>query len=112
MLKDMNRNDIYGYGNLQILKELGKWIQRKRLNLNMQQSELAEKCGLSLSTVHGLENGRNTTLETFIAVLRELRGFDTLYLLFLSPEPIAPDILMKLTKNQRLRARKIKNSKP
>lgn len=103
----MNRNDIYGYSNRQILIELGKWIQRKRLNLNMQQSELAERCGLSLSTIHGLENGRNTTFETFIAVLRELREFDTLYLSFLNPEPIAPDVMLKLTKNQRLRARKL-----
>jgi len=104
----MNRNDIYSYGNRQILIELGKSLQRKRLNLNMQQSELAERCGLSLSTIHGLETGRNTTLDTFIAVLRELREFDTLYLSFLSPEPIAPDVMLKLTKNQRLRVRKLK----
>ena len=104
----MNRNDIYGYSNRQILIELGKYIQRKRLNMNMQQSELAERCGISLSTIHGLENGRNATLETFIAVLRELREFDTLYLSFLNPEPIAPDVMLKLTKNQRLRVRKLK----
>jgi len=104
----MNRNEIYGYSNRQILIELGKWLQRKRLNLNMQQSELAERCGLSLSTIHGFENGRNTTLDTFIAVLRELREFDTLYLSFLNPEPIAPDIILKLTKNQRLRVKKLK----
>jgi len=104
----MNRNDIYGYSNRQILIGLGKYIQRKRLNLNMQQSELAERCGISLSTIHGIENGRNATLDTFIAVLRELREFDTLYLSFLNPEPIAPDVMLKITKNQRLRARKLK----
>jgi len=104
----MNRNDIYGYSNRQILIELGKSIQRKRLNLNLQQSELAERCGLSLSTIHGFESGRNTTLDTFIAILRELREFDTLYLSFLNPEPIAPDVILKITKNQRLRARKLK----
>jgi len=108
----INRNEIYGYGNRQILIELGKWLQHKRLNLNMQQIELAERCGLSLSTVHGLENGRNTTLDTFIAVLRELREFDTLYLSFLNPEPIAPDVMLKLTKNQRLRVRKLKTGQP
>ena len=107
----LNRNDIYGYNNQQILVELGKCLQRKRLNMNMQQAELAEKCGVSLSTVHGLENGRNATLDTFIAVLRELREFDTLYVSFLKPEPIAPDVLLKLTKNQRLRVRKRKTEK-
>jgi len=105
----LNRTTIYGYGNRQILTELGKCIQRKRLNLGLQQSELAERCGISLSTVHGLENGRNATLETFIAVLRELREFDALYLSFLKPEPIAPDILLKITKNQRLRIKKTKD---
>jgi len=88
--------------------ELGKCLQRKRLNLNLQQSELAERCGISLSTIHGLENGRNVTLDTFIGVLRELREFDALYVSFLKPEPIAPDVLLKLTKNQRLRSRKRK----
>jgi transcriptional regulator with XRE-family HTH domain len=104
----LNRNDLYGYSNRQILTELGKCIQRKRLNLNMKQSELAERCGIGLSTMNSLEKGRNTSLDTFIAVLRELREFDALYLSFLKEEPIAPDVLLKLTKNQRLRARKPK----
>jgi len=85
---------------------LGKYIRHKRLNLGLQQSELAERCGISLSTVHAIENGHNATLDTFIAVLRELREFDALYLTFLKPEPIAPDIMMKITKNQRLRVKK------
>ena len=104
----LNRNGIYGYSNGQIRMELGKSIQRKRLNLNLQQRDLAERCGISLSTIHGLENGRNVTLDTFVAVLRELREFDALYVSFLHPEPIAPDVMLKLTKNQRLRARKLK----
>ena len=104
----INRNTIYGYSNRQILAALGKSIQRKRLNLGLQQSELAERSGVSLSTVHGLENGRNATLDTFIAVLRELREFDALYVSFLKPEPIATDILLKITKNQRLRIKKSK----
>jgi len=104
----LNRNEIYGYSNLQIRMELGKCMQRKRLNLNLQQSDLAERCGISLSTIHGLENGRNVSLDTFIVVLRELREFDALYVSFLRPDPIAPEIMLKLTKNQRLRARKPK----
>jgi transcriptional regulator with XRE-family HTH domain len=108
----LNRNDLYGYSNRQILTELGKSIQCKRLNLNIKQSELAERCGISLSTINGLEKGRNTSLDTFIAVLRELREFDALYLSFLKEEPIAPDVMLKLTKNQRLRARKSKIGQP
>ena len=104
----LNRNDLYGYSNRKILAELGKCIQRKRLNLNLKQSELAERCGIGLSTMNGLERGRNTSLDTFIAVLRELREFEALYIAFLKDEPIAPDVMLKLTKNQRLRARKPK----
>ena len=78
----------------------------------MKQSELAERCGIGLSTVNGLEKGRNSSLDTFIAVLRELREFDALYLSFLKEEPIAPDVIMRLTKNQRLRARKPKTEQP
>ena len=105
----INRINIYKYNNQQILVELGKCLKRKRLNLNLQQSELAERCGISHSTIHGLENGRNVSLSTFMAVLRELREFDALYVSFLKPEPVAPDVLLKLTKNQRLRSRKLKN---
>ena len=104
----LNRIDLYGYSNRQILVELGKCLRRKRLNLNMKQSELAERCGIGLSTINGLERGRNTSLDTFIAVLRELREIDALYQSFLKEEPIAPDVMLKLTKNQRLRARKPK----
>ena len=57
----LNRNDLYGYSNQQILAELGKCIRRKRLNLNMKQDELAERCGIGLSTMNGLERGRNTS---------------------------------------------------
>ena len=102
----VNRNDLYGYSNRQILVELGAYIRRKRLNLNMKQIELAERCGIGISTINSLERGKNTSLDTFIAVLRELHEFDALYLSFLKDEPIAPDVLLKLTKNQRLRARK------
>ena len=108
----LSRNELYAYSNRQILTELGLCIRRKRLNLNMKQSELAERCGIGLSTVNGLEKGRNSSLDTFIAVLRELREFDALYLSFLKEEPIAPDVIMRLTKNQRLRARKPKTEQP
>ena len=104
----INRTELYGYSNQQLLAELGKSLQRKRLNLNMKQSDLAERCGIGLSTINGFEKGRNTSLETFIAILRELREFETLYLSFLKETPIAPDVILKLTKNQRLRARKPK----
>ena len=108
----ISRNDLYGYSNRQIMAELGKSICRKRLNLNLKQSELAQRTGIGLSTVNGLERGRNTSLDTFIAVLRELRELDTLYLSFLKDEPFAPDVVLKLTKNQRLRARKPKTKQP
>ena len=108
----LDRNDLYGYSNRQILAELGKCVQRKRLNLNIKQSELAERCGIGLSTVNGFERGRNISLNTFIAILRELRELDALYLSFLKEEPIAPDVMLKLTKNQRLRARKPKAGQP
>jgi transcriptional regulator with XRE-family HTH domain len=104
----LNRVNIYKYNNQQLLAELGQCLRRKRLNMNMQQSELAERCGVSLSTIHGLESGRNVSLDTFLAVLRELREFDAFYVSFLKPEPIAPDVLLKLTQNQRLRAGRLK----
>ena len=108
----MDRVNLYKYNNRQILVELGNCLKRKRLNMNMQQSELAERCGVNISTIHGIENGNNTSLTTFLAILRELKEFVPFYNAFLTPDPISPDILAKLTMNQRLRAKKPKNKQP
>jgi len=104
----LNRSNIYGLNDKQILSELGKSLQRKRINSFMTQKELAEKIGVNPYTVTGMEKGRNVSLETFIRILRETGSLELLYTLFLQPEPIAPSVLFKLEKKKKIRVRKSK----
>ncbi len=64
--------------NSQVETELGKRFKSCRLNRNLSQAELAERCGLSRRTITALEHGEGTTLATFIAVLRGLHKLDSL----------------------------------
>ncbi|MCK9238112.1 MAG: helix-turn-helix transcriptional regulator [Thiopseudomonas sp.] len=51
---------------------LSQWVlmlQQHRLQKNLTQAELARRVGISVPTVSNLENGKNTSLETFIAVV-------------------------------------------
>ena len=101
--------NIYRLNNKQILAELGKSLQRKRINFHLTQKDLSEKAGISQYTVVGMEKGRSVSLDTFITVLRQMEHLDLLYHLFLKPEPIAPDVLLKLEKKKKRRVRKTKN---
>ena len=100
--------NIYRLNNKQILTELGESLKRKRINSHLTQKDLAEKTGVSLYTVTGMEKGRNVSLDTFISVLRQLGHLELLHHLFLKPEPIAPDVLLKLEKKKKRRVRKSK----
>ncbi len=50
----------------EVALELGSRLQQQRLKQNLTQADLAKRLGVSVPTVSGLENGKNTTLETFI----------------------------------------------
>lgn len=53
----------------EVVLELGARLQQHRLQLNLTQAELAQRVGISVPTVSNLENGKNTSLETFISVV-------------------------------------------
>lgn len=50
----------------EVALELGSRLQQHRLKQNLTQADLAKRLGVSVPTVSGLENGKNTSLETFI----------------------------------------------
>jgi transcriptional regulator with XRE-family HTH domain len=55
-----------------ILRELGRRIQRHRLDREITQQEVAERSGLTQATVARLEGGHPATLLTLLKVLRVL----------------------------------------
>jgi len=75
----------------QVEAELGKRLKRRRVELGLNQSELAERAGLGRRTITAIENGHGSSLSTLIAVLRALGGLQELAELLPPPElsPIA-----------------------
>ena len=71
-----------------ILKELGTRIKQYRISLNVTQSNLADKCGISASTVVRIENGVDSKFSNYIKILNGLRLIQNIDILI--PE-IQPD---------------------
>lgn len=60
-------------GNIETsLRDLGARLARLRLSRNLTQARLAQEAGVSLPSVKRLEAGRNSSLDTFLRVLRAL----------------------------------------
>jgi len=55
-----------------ILKRIGISLRAHRLRLNLPQSVLAERSGVSLTAVKRLESGLGATLGSFVQVCRTL----------------------------------------
>ena len=85
-----------------ILEEIGRHIQRVRLDQNVSQQELATRTGLSRRTVGEVENGRPANLLTFVQLLRGLGRLDLLDV-FENSVTISPLQAAKLVGQQRQR---------
>jgi transcriptional regulator with XRE-family HTH domain len=91
------------YSDTAILREIGKFIQSKRLEQNLTQEALAEKAAISRSTLSLAERGENIALTNLLKILRVL---DALYVfgLFKSETHISPMQLAKEDERKRKRA--------
>ena len=86
-----------------ICAELGGRLKAMRLRQNITQKSLAEKTGLSETTIKHAEQGR-TKLFSLIALLREFNALDEIDNL-IKPTTISPLQLAKLQGKQPKRAR-------
>ena len=100
----MNTKEWEGY--------LGEQIRELRLRMNLGQSEVARRAGISTVTVSRLENGKSSSLASFIKVLQVLRQED--WLSQLAPQasvsPIQIHQLGKPRKRARAKADPLKNA--
>jgi DNA-binding XRE family transcriptional regulator len=69
-------------GEQEIRAELGQRLQVQRLTLGLSQAELAERAGISTSTVKLIEAHGRCTLENFIRTVMALGLADQLQALF------------------------------
>jgi transcriptional regulator with XRE-family HTH domain len=103
-----NINNWYAMSDSAIVTEIGSLIKQIRLQKNITQQQLADRVGLYRSTISEMENGRASSLLSFIVVLRGLEKLEMLN--FLSDVPvISPLKLARKEKLVRKRASVVKN---
>ena len=86
-----------------ILEELGRRIERLRLNQNMTQVTLLQRAGVARKVVQRLEGGHGCMLDNLVRVLRALGALDALDA-FLPVPAISPLQLAKFQGRERQRA--------
>ncbi len=91
--------------NNELMMELGRRLQRQRLQQNLRQSDLAHQTGLSRTTISMVEGGHDPRLSSVIKILRALNLLHALDA-FLPDPGVSPMALLKLNKPQRQRARR------
>lgn len=86
-----------------IMKEIGKFVKKQRIDQNLTQEEVAKMAAISRSTMSLLERGDNIALSNLIKVLRVL---DALYIFdqFKVVHTISPILLAKENERRRKRA--------
>lgn len=98
--------------NRRIIIEVGEFLRASRMAKNIPQRVLAERSGVSISSVKHLESGVGATLATFIAVCRTLGKLG--WIQDLAPRgEISPIAVMdrKTSEKPRQRARMPRTSK-
>ena len=86
---------IYAMSDTEISEQIGKKIKTARLNNNVTREQLQERSGIHRKTIGDLENGKNVTVQTLIAVLRGMKRLNLLDGM-LEDEEISPLAMMKL----------------
>jgi transcriptional regulator with XRE-family HTH domain len=77
---------------LDLKVDLGDRVRQMRLSRNLDQRTVADKAGISLRALSKLENGRGSTVETFLRTLRALdyvKGIEAL-----APQPTVNPIAL------------------
>lgn len=70
-----------------ILQEFGNRIKQYRVDLNITQNQLAQRCGVSVTTLMRIENGDDTKWSAIIKILSEFNLLDNLDVLIPEPQP-------------------------
>ena len=82
-------NNIYILTDTELCKKIAGKIKTVRLKQNMSQAELADKSGVSISTIKRMEDGEVKNFESLIRVLRTLGKLD-FFVLPIEEERLSP----------------------
>ena len=71
-------NGYCRYSDKEIIRKWGEKLASLRIAADLYQTELAEKTGMSRSSIAGIEKGRNFSIASLIAISRALGFLDEL----------------------------------
>lgn len=105
----MEITNIYHWSDSALLKQLGEYLRKSRLQQNKTQEDIASSAGLNRTTLVQMEKGNGGTLNSFIRVLRSLNKLEVLGN-FSTEETISPLLMAKeaMKARKRVRAKKRK----
>lgn len=95
--------------NQQIEAEMGERIRRRRLEMNISQTELARRAGVARRTITSVEHGEGCSLQTLIALVRALRALEWIDQFLPEPE-ISPMALLLSEKETAYRVKRRKHA--
>ena len=102
-------DNIYILTDNEICNRIAAKIKMVRLKQNMSQAELADKSGVSISTIKRMEDGEVKNFESLIRVLRTLGKLD-IFVPLVKEEQLSPneyyELASKTSKPKRKRASK------
>ncbi len=91
-----------------VCRALGQRVRVRRLALNMSQTQLAQMCEASLSSVRRLEALGQGSIELLVRAVQALQAADGLEALLTAPEPSLAELARQHAAPPRQRARKSK----
>jgi len=102
-------DNIYILTDTELCNRIAAKIKTVRLKQNMSQAELADKSGVSISTIKRMEDGEVKNFESLIRVLRTLGKLD-IFIPLVEEEQLSPneyyELANKASKPKRKRASK------
>ena len=102
-------DNIYILTDTELCNRIAAKIKTVRLKQNMSQAELADKSGVSISTIKRMEDGEVKNFESLIRVLRTLGKLD-IFVPLVEEEQLSPneyyELASKASKPKRKRASK------
>ena len=102
-------DNIYILTDTELCNRIAAKIKTVRLRQNMSQAELADKSGVSISTIKRMEDGEVKNFESLIRVLRTLGKLD-IFVPLVEEEQLSPneyyELANKASKPKRKRASK------
>lgn len=69
-------NKYYSYSDKELLRKWGSKLRSLRIEAGLSQTELAQKTGMSRSSIAEIEKGRNFSIASLISISRALQFLD------------------------------------